>query len=519
MNLFDLAAVLTLDKSGYEKGLGDAEQEASGFGDKLKKGLGTAANVAKTVTSAALTAGSSIMKLASDSASTMDTIDKASQKMGISAEGYQEWSHAMDLSGMSIDTMKNGMKTLQTAMAKNDDTFASLGISLTDAEGNMRSAEDVMNDAILALSDMEEGAERTALANKLFGRAGVEMAPLLNQGSAAIKNMKQEAHDLGLVMSGDDVKAGAELNDTLNNLKQSFQAIITKLGSSLMPIVKKVADMLLKFLPKISEMFDRFAPMLLDLADQILPFLMELAEALLPVIFDILETLMPVLMDIVRAILPVIQTALTAINPLLQLLASLLKPVLDIVNLLLKPLLDLVNWVFGGVIDGFNGVADSLGDNGFIGLLGGLAETIGDVFGWIGTLFDDPAEALKQAFEGVYDFAVNVFRSIGTIASGIFELIDNAQKRDKHAAETYARAAAQVAEAEKKGWIFEEYEDELGYKRFKQVGYQKGSEAERILNEVNGTIKVEGVNNEDELVAVADYTMDELSKDLRRANG
>lgn len=518
MNVFDLAAVLTLDKSGYDSGLDDAEQEASGFGDKLKKGFGTAAKVAGAVIGTAASAGAGIVKMASSSASAMDEIDKASQKMGVSVEAYQEWKHAMDLSGMSIDTMKNGMKTLQTAISKNDEVFSDMGISITDASGNLRSSEDIMNEAIIKLSDMEDGAERAALANKLFGRAGVEMAPLLNAGSEAINGMKKEAHDLGLVMSGDDVKAGAKLNDTLGNLKQSFNAIITRVGTSLMPIIQKVADSLLKFMPRLQEMFDRFAPMLLDFADQVLPFLMDLAEALLPTIFDILETVMPLLQSLVRAVLPIVETALKAINPLLQLLASLLKPVLDIVNLLLKPLLDLVNWVFGGVIDGFNGVADSLGENGFIGLLGGLAETIGDVFGWIGTLFDDPAEALKKAFQGVYDFAKNIFEGIGDFVSGVFQAIDLNMHAGERAEEVQEQNLDFIRKNLQRGINEKDYDWlQKTYAQVTAADYGGlSAESKEVIRHEFGTLRIEGVNSEGQMIAAANYTLEQLAIDSRR---
>lgn len=554
MNLFDLVAVLTLNKKDYDAGLDEAEKEAGSFGDKLKKGFGTATKVATAVTGVVAGVGAGVVKMASSSASAMDEIDKSSQKMGVSAEAYQEWAHAMDLSGMSIDTMKTGMKTLQTAMAKNDDSFASLGISLTDASGNMRSAEDVMNDAIMALSDMEEGAERTALANKLFGRAGVEMAPLLNQGSEAIKGMKQEAHDLGLVMSGDDVKAGAELNDTLNNLKKSFGAIITKLGNSLMPIVKKVADMLMKFLPKISDMFDRFAPMLLDLADQILPFLMELAETLLPVIFDLLDTIMPVLTEIVRAVLPIIQTALEAINPLLKILTSLLKPVLDIVNMLLKPLLDLVNWVFGGVVEGFNNLADSIGENGFLGLLGGVAETVFDIFGGIGefiggvfetigNIASGIVEGIKGFFQGCWNVISGIFDKIKSVVQTLFGWIGDLIEESKEASGFVAESDAAVIPAT--GGVGNLYNKKPhmargGILEKGQTGFLEGNGAEAVVPLENnykwihavandmksalgsgtvnhtGTITVKGVNNQGEFVASADYVIDELLAGLRQ---
>jgi len=370
MNLFDLVAVLTLNKSEYEKGLDAAEQEAEGFGSKAKQAFGTAAKVGAGIATVAAGAVTGMTKLASSSASAMDEIDKASQKIGISTEAYQEWAHAMDLSGMSIDTMKTGMKSLQKAMTGLDEEgnatseeFQKLGISLTNSDGSMRSVEDVMNDTILALSSMEESAERTTIATKLFGRAGTEMAPLLNSGAEAITEMRQEAHDLGLVFSEEAVKSGAHLNDTMTNLKNSFGAVKTRLGSSLMPVVETFANKLMDFLPRVQEIFDRLAPTLGNMFDKLMPVVFDLADAILPVIFNTMDALMPIFTDVantvlpiitdiigklapilgqlVETVMPVLQKILEAITPIINTLWPVLSSILDIVLSLLEPLLNI----------------------------------------------------------------------------------------------------------------------------------------------------------------------------------
>jgi len=524
MNLFDLVAVLTLNKKDYEEGLDEAQGEATSFGDKLKSGLGTAAKVAGAVTGAAVAAGAGIVKLASSSATAMDEIDKSSQKMGISIEAYQEWAHAMDLSGMSIDTMKNGMKSLQKAMTGVDEDgnatseeFQKLGISLVDASGNMRSAEDVMNDAILALSNMDESAERTAIATKLFGRAGMELGPLLNSGADAIAAMKQEAHDLGLVMSEDDVKAGAQLNDTLSNLKQSFSAIITRLGNALMPIVQKIGDFLIKNMPKIQDMFDKIAPLLLDLAEQLLPILIEVAEAILPTLFTLIETLMPTFNQIVQSILPIIVTALQAINPLLQILTAILKPILDLINLIVKPLLDLVNFIFKGLTDGISGIADGLGENGLFGVLSKVGEAFATIFGGIGELLSEPLEAIKDFFGGIWDTCSKIMGWVWDKVTGVFQGIyefldwinpfsDSEEERAAHASTANflkGKASSLQATAEQ-------------YAKDQAFVQQYGTWGSNNTTEIKGELTVKGVSNEGEFLAAADYTMDQITKQMQR---
>jgi hypothetical protein len=68
--------------------------------------------------------------------------------------------------------------------------FNELGINVKNADGTMRSADDVMLDIATRFKDMEDGPNKVALAMKLFGKSGAELIPMLNQGGDAIDKMK-----------------------------------------------------------------------------------------------------------------------------------------------------------------------------------------------------------------------------------------------------------------------------------------------------------------------------------------
>ena len=161
MNLFDLMAVIRLDKSEYEQGLKDAETEAQGFGGKLKTALGTAGKVGAAAVGAIATgtaaATTAMIAGAKQTAAYGDNIDKMSQKMGISAEAYQEWDAIMQHSGTSIEALKPSMKTLAQQAEKGSDAFQKLGIS--EEEVANLSQEDLFSRVISGLQGMEEGTD------------------------------------------------------------------------------------------------------------------------------------------------------------------------------------------------------------------------------------------------------------------------------------------------------------------------------------------------------------------------
>ena len=244
MNLFELAAKLTLDSSQYDEGLDKSEKEASNFGQKLAGALGTAGKVAAgaiaAVGTGAVAAGSAMVKAAGETAAYGDNIDKMSQKMGLSAEAYQEWDFIMQHSGTTIEGMSRGMTTLSKAAENGSDAFEALGI--TQEEVASLNQEQLFARTIQALQGMEEGTERTVLAQQLLGGAAKELGPLLNTSAEDTEAMRQQVHELGGVMSDEAVKAAAAYQDSLQNMQTAFSGLQRGLTSEFMPGITTVMD-------------------------------------------------------------------------------------------------------------------------------------------------------------------------------------------------------------------------------------------------------------------------------------
>jgi hypothetical protein len=389
-----------------------------------------------------------------------------SQKIGISKQSYQEWAYVMGQNGMDVNTLQTGVKKLnseilktQGATDKSKTSLGKLGVAVTDSSGKLRSQEDILYDTITALANMDEGADRAKLAQELLGKSGSEIAPLLNQGGQAIKDLTQRSHDLGLIMSDEAVDAGVKLGDTMADVKKSVQALGTRLGSSLTPIVQKFADKLLDFMPRFEKLFDKIGPaleqfmdkmlpVLMDLAEQILPPLLDLAEALLPpladlisailpVIVDLLKAILPPLIDIVKSILPVLIELVEIIAPILQTVCEIVSPLIQLVLDLIKPLLELIKNILKPLTDLFKGVGDVLNNTvgpviktigGLLsGVLGPAFEAIGGIVKTVcGILTGDwgaVGEALKGIWNGLKDAAAKIWGEISHIADSAVEAI------------------------------------------------------------------------------------------------
>lgn len=199
------------------RGEADSAGSESGaiFSDKLIstiKGVVAAAGIGAAISTAIGKVG--------DLAAMGDTIDKQSQKIGISAKAYQEWDAVLQHSGSSISSMQGAMKKLTSEAASGSDAFQKLGISQEEAMS--MSQEDLFGRVIEGLQGMEGGTERAALAQELLGRSAQDMAALLNTSAEDTQAMKDRVNELGGVMSDDAVKAAAAYQDALQDMQTAM---------------------------------------------------------------------------------------------------------------------------------------------------------------------------------------------------------------------------------------------------------------------------------------------------------
>lgn len=249
----DKEAIDTLKKAD-RKGKETSDSIGKKFVDLGKK-VGTGLLAVGTGTVAAVGA---LTGMATKTAEATDRIDKMSQKIGLSREGFQEWDFIMSQSGMSVDQLQMGFKTMVNAMdqaidgtGKGAENFEKLGLSVYDSTGNLKSQEEMFNETVVALQGMEEGAEKAKIANDLFGRSGAEMMPLLNGAAGSVEEMKQKAHELGLVLDDETIDAGVVFTDTMDQAQRSLSTIVTKVGAEVMPIIQTMLEWVIANMPTI----------------------------------------------------------------------------------------------------------------------------------------------------------------------------------------------------------------------------------------------------------------------------
>lgn len=232
------------DVGGAAKEAGEKAEKASGGWSVLK---GTLADLAASaIKTAASAISDTAQEMITGAAEYGDTIDKMSQKMGMSSDAYQEWDFVLQHCGATIESLKPAMKTLATAAESGSDAFAQLGISQEQIAG--MSQEQLFDATIAGLQNVTDETQRTYLAGKLLGRGATELGPLLNTSADDVADMRAQVHDLGGVMGSDAVKAAAAYQDSLQNMQYAFSGLKNNISGELLPTLTLIMDGVTKML-------------------------------------------------------------------------------------------------------------------------------------------------------------------------------------------------------------------------------------------------------------------------------
>lgn len=407
MEIFKLVGSIFVDSEEANKSISKTDEKAGGLADKFLKGVGTAAKWGAGIAAAAGAGATALLGVANKAASAMDVIDKGSAKVGISKQAYQEWSYVLGQNGMDIGKLEVGMKTLTSKMdaaasgtKSAQEAFDALGVTWEDGNGKLKDQETMMNEALYALADMENGTEKARLATELFGKAGVEMMPMLNNGAEGMADLTQRAHDLGLVVSDEAVSAGVLLGDTMDDVKQSFGAVVTKIGVEALPIIQSLLDWLLEQMPTIQAVLGTVFEVVTTGVTAVIDFisyLTEIVQAKLPEIQEVVGTvvaaiiafwnehLKPCVEAIASFIQDVLAPAFKAVfeNIILPCVEAAFKGIQDLWEGSLKPILT-------GIVDFITGVFTGDWQKAF----DGLSSIVSGVFQGMITLVKTPINAI-----------------------------------------------------------------------------------------------------------------------------
>lgn len=295
--------------SGGMESLGDVlDTVADKLGIKLPDSITkTADGLGAIPTSTAVAAGAfaavlavvvklekKLMDMTKEAADSAKNLVDMSSQTGISTEKLQAFQYAEDFIGVGTDTIADSLKDLTTKMSDaangNEDViekFDQLGVSIYDADGNLRNAEDTFWDVVDSLGEMSNQTERDALAMDLINESAQKLNPLIEIGSEGFKKYADEAENVGYILSNDQLKALTDVDEAQNRLLKSQEAVSKQISAQYAPYMSDALNETRELIEKVgtalidSGAVDAFGS-ILDSAVSLLEPLGDLVSDLLP---------------------------------------------------------------------------------------------------------------------------------------------------------------------------------------------------------------------------------------------
>ena len=251
---------LTREIEATERELKDAQQAAKDFNattekisasaQKLAGKFDTVAQKTKRLSQVAGGLLVSLGALAIKTAQDMDELSTLSKQTGIATDELQKMQYAADLIDVDVTDVVGAMKKLKKAVASDNDAFEQLGVKTKDIHGNYRDLTDVFYAVVKRLSEIPNETERDIVAMELFGKSADDLAGIIDDGGLALKQLGEEAENMGLIIPQEQIDKANELNDTIDQLKAEATGVFAELGV-------EIAEMLLPHLPEIKESFEK----------------------------------------------------------------------------------------------------------------------------------------------------------------------------------------------------------------------------------------------------------------------
>lgn len=251
MELFKLFGIIDVNGEAAIKTIETIADKAGVAEKKMQDWQKTAVSVGKGLMAAGGTILGGMSAILVSTTKAGVEIDKLAKQTGRSREELQALGYAAQQEHASLAGLATGLNRLSRNMldaaagtGEAKDAFKALGISLTDAQGNLRSSTDVLLDVADRFSQMTNETEMTAIAMKLFGRSGAELVPFLRLGGDEIRRLSQEARNLGFVMGEQSVKDLKKFDDQLTAIRAGFAGVGRQIAVALLPYAQQLAEWL-----------------------------------------------------------------------------------------------------------------------------------------------------------------------------------------------------------------------------------------------------------------------------------
>lgn len=294
-----IAATLVLNTRNFTAGLGLAKSGVLGLGKAFTSIAGTLTKAAAGFATLSTVAVGAITAITLRQTSLIASLEDTRLKLGVTAEFLQKFRYAAEQAGIGADTTDMALQRMTRRMAEAAkgtgearEALKTMGISLKDNNGNLKSAEEVMFDIADAFQTTTNSSEKLRLAFKLFDSEGVDFVNVLNKGSEGLRDMYSEAQALGMVMSNETVSGVKAFDDELTKLFGVINGVTNAIVAAFAPVLKALVQDLVTYVKELAEVHGGFKGLGMYLAGEFLTIIQGAGVSILTFFKSIEESIL-----------------------------------------------------------------------------------------------------------------------------------------------------------------------------------------------------------------------------------
>ena len=310
------------------------------------------AELAGALTGALTAVSAKMVSMAKESGKFADDLITLSNQTNVSTDTLQKWDYAARFIDTDVSTMTGAMAKMTKSLESSEKKFNSLGVSVRDSSGALRSQEDIFMDSIDALGRVSNETERDALAMELFGKSAQQLNPLIKAGSDELRRLGEEAENAGLVVGGDVLNEFGSFDDMMQRMDAKMTGLKNNITQSFMPVVSDMAAPIEESIGKISKVLaDGFQDSdLIDIGNIINDVLKDLSSKISTLVPKIIKVVVPAInsvvntiADLLPSILPTIfEAAMELIEGFMNAISENLEPIINAATNIIMSLVEFI---------------------------------------------------------------------------------------------------------------------------------------------------------------------------------
>lgn len=374
-------------KTAMDK-IGDAAKAVASGSKKIADGAKKVAAETRALSTAASAALAAIGGLAYSAVTGADDLNTLAKQTGFSTAELQKMKYAADLIDVPMENITSAAAKMTRQLGTSEQKFSDLGVEIRDERGEFKSTNEIFYDTIAALSRIENETERDERAMEIFGKSANELAGVIDDGGAALRQYGDDAERFGVILSQDTLDKLNAVNDKIDEMKAKVIGRLAEIGA------------------RAAETFEPFLDRVIEIVDKVVEKMSELPPEQMKIIADVLL--------VIAAISPIagmIGTIFTACSTLFTFLAA--NPVVAIIGAIVIAI--------GVLIANFDTIQEKCWE-----VVGAIVEKWQDFKDKVSQAFSEFAENATQSFEGLKENAIQAWENLKQRTVEIFEEIASA---------------------------------------------------------------------------------------------